>query len=33
LRYPALLTKHGLVARESRDTSVYYRVADESIMH
>ena len=30
-RHLALLTKHGLVARESRGTSVYYRIADESI--
>jgi len=30
-RHLALLTKHGLVARESRGTSVYYHIADESI--
>ena len=30
-RHLAMLTKHGLVARESRGTSVYYRIADESI--
>jgi len=30
-RHLALLTKHGLVARESRGTSVYYRIADDSI--
>ena len=30
-RHLALLTKHRLVARESRGTSVYYRIADESI--
>ncbi len=30
-RHLALLTKHGLIARESRGTSVYYRVADESV--
>jgi len=30
-RHLALLTKHGLLARESRGTSVYYRIADESI--
>jgi DNA-binding transcriptional ArsR family regulator len=30
-RHLTLLTKHGLVARESRGTSVYYRIADESI--
>jgi len=30
-RHLALLTKHGLVARESRGTSVYYRIADESV--
>ena len=28
-RHLALLTKHGLVARESRGTSVYYRIADD----
>jgi DNA-binding transcriptional ArsR family regulator len=30
-RHLALLTKHGLVERESRGTSVYYRIADESV--
>lgn len=30
-RHLALLTKHGLVARESRGTSVYYRIADASV--
>jgi DNA-binding transcriptional ArsR family regulator len=30
-RHLALLTQHGLVARESRGTSVYYRIADESV--
>ena len=30
-RHLTLLTKHGLVARESRGTSVYYRIADDSI--
>jgi DNA-binding transcriptional ArsR family regulator len=30
-RHLAMLTKHGLVARERRGTSVYYRIADESI--
>jgi len=30
-RHLAMLTKHGLVARQSRGTSVYYRIADESI--
>jgi DNA-binding transcriptional ArsR family regulator len=30
-RHLSLLTAHGLVARESRGTSVYYRIADESI--
>jgi len=30
-RHLAMLTNHGLVARESRGTSVYYRIADESI--
>lgn len=30
-RHMALLTTHGLVARESRGTSVYYRMADESV--
>lgn len=30
-RHLSLMTKQGLVARESRGTSVYYRFADESI--
>jgi DNA-binding transcriptional ArsR family regulator len=30
-RHLALLTAHGLVARESRGTCVFYRIADESI--
>ena len=30
-RHLAMLIQHGLVARESRGTSVYYRIADESI--
>ena len=30
-RHLALLTTHGLVSRESRGTSVYYRIADESV--
>jgi DNA-binding transcriptional ArsR family regulator len=30
-RHLALLTTHGLVARESRGTSVYYRMADDSV--
>lgn len=30
-RHLSLMTKHGLVARESRGTSVYYRVTDESV--
>lgn len=30
-RHLTLLTKHGLVARESRGTSAYYRIADESV--
>jgi len=30
-RHLALLTQHGLVARESRGTSVYYRIADKSV--
>ena len=30
-RHLALLTKHGLVARESRGTSVYYHIADPSV--
>ncbi len=30
-RHLTLLTKHGLVARDSRGTSVYYRIADASV--
>jgi len=30
-RHLALLMQQGLVARESRGTSVYYRIADESV--
>lgn len=30
-RHLNLLTQHGLVARESRGTSVYYRIADDSV--
>jgi DNA-binding transcriptional ArsR family regulator len=30
-RHLAVLSKQGLVARESRGTSVYYRIADESV--
>ena len=30
-RHLAMLTKHGMVTRETRGTSVYYRVADEQI--
>ena len=30
-RHMALLTTHGLVARESRGTSVYYRIADAPV--
>jgi DNA-binding transcriptional ArsR family regulator len=30
-RHLSTLAKHGLVARESRGTAVYYRIADESI--
>jgi DNA-binding transcriptional ArsR family regulator len=30
-RHLAMLTSHGLVSRESRGTSVYYRIADESV--
>jgi DNA-binding transcriptional ArsR family regulator len=30
-RHLAMLAKHGLVARESRGTSVYYRIADEKV--
>jgi DNA-binding transcriptional ArsR family regulator len=30
-RHLAYLTKQGLLARESRGTSVYYRIADDSV--
>ena len=30
-RHLTHLTRHGLVARESRGTSVYYRIADDSV--
>ncbi len=30
-RHLAILSKHGLVARTSRGTSVYYRIADDSV--
>jgi DNA-binding transcriptional ArsR family regulator len=30
-RHLSLLAKHGLVAREQRGTSVYYRIADASV--
>lgn len=30
-RHLAILSKHGLVARDNRGTSVYYRIADESV--
>ena len=30
-RHLAMLTQHGLVARESRGTSVFYRIADKSV--
>ncbi|MFN3376594.1 MAG: ArsR/SmtB family transcription factor [Burkholderiaceae bacterium] len=30
-RHLSLMTQHGLVARESRGTAVYYRFADESV--
>jgi DNA-binding transcriptional ArsR family regulator len=30
-RHLAMLTKQGLVVRESRGTSVYYRIADDSV--
>ncbi len=30
-RHLAMLTKHGLVVRETRATNVYYRIADEQI--
>lgn len=30
-RHLSLMTQHGLVARESRGTSVYYRIADPTV--
>ena len=30
-RHLAVLSKHGLVAKDNRGTSVYYRIADESV--
>lgn len=30
-RHLSLMTQHGLVARESRGTSVYYRIVDPSV--
>jgi len=30
-RHLAVLSKHGLVAKDNRGTSAYYRIADESI--
>jgi DNA-binding transcriptional ArsR family regulator len=30
-RHLTLLMRHGLVAREGRGTSVYYRIADDSV--
>ena len=30
-RHLAMLTQHGLVVREGRGTSVYYRIADASV--
>ena len=30
-RHLSLLMQHGLVARESRGTAVYYRIADDSV--
>lgn len=30
-RHLSLMTQHGLVARESRGTSVYYRIADPNV--
>jgi DNA-binding transcriptional ArsR family regulator len=30
-RHLATLTKHGFVSREGRGTSVYYRIADDSV--
>jgi len=30
-RHLSLLTRHGLVRRESRGNSAYYRIADESV--
>lgn len=30
-RHLSLMTKHGIVARESRGTSVYYRLTDDNV--
>ena len=30
-RHLSLMTQHGFVARESRGTSVYYRIADPTV--
>ena len=30
-RHLSLMTQHGFVARESRGTSVYYKIADDSV--
>jgi DNA-binding transcriptional ArsR family regulator len=30
-RHLATLTKHGFISREARGTSVYYRIADDSV--
>ena len=30
-RHLTMLTKHGMVARDTRGTSVYYRIADDQI--
>lgn len=30
-RHLSLMTKHGIVAREERGTSVYFRIADERV--
>ena len=30
-RHMSMLSQHGMVARESRGTSVYYRISDDSI--
>lgn len=30
-RHLAILSKHGLVAKDNRGTNVYYRIADESV--